>query len=232
MYKLMLVEDDPQLSEIIKENLERYGFDVHRPVDFTNIIEEFAKINPDLVLLDINLPYYDGYFLCRSFRQQSNVPILMISARSHELDQIMAIELGADDFITKPFTFEMLHSKVKATIRRVYGEYAAKDSSNTCVSDLCIDANTLTLMYHDEKIELTKNEYKLLKKLMDQKNSFVSREELIEEVWDSITFVDDNTLTVNMSRIKGILSKLGLNQVIKGKRGVGYMFHDPTTAEE
>ncbi|MCH1625736.1 response regulator transcription factor [Ferdinandcohnia quinoae] len=232
MYSLMLIEDDPQLSELIKDNLERYGYVVHRPENFTNIIEEFARIKPDLVLLDINLPYYDGYFLCRSFRKQSNVPIMIISARSQELDQIMAIELGADDYITKPFTFEMLQSKVKATLRRVYGEYAAKESSNTCVGPLCIDANTLSLSCDGEKLELTKNEYKLLKKLMDHQSTFVAREELIEEVWDSITFVDDNTLTVNMTRLKGILSKLGYDQAIKSKRGVGYMFHIPTLTEK
>jgi DNA-binding response OmpR family regulator len=227
MYKLFLIEDDTKLSELIQDNLERYGYIVYQPESFMNIVEEFTRINPDLVLLDINLPYYDGYYLCRSFRKQSNVPILIISARSHELDQIMAIELGADDYITKPFTFEMLHAKVKATIRRVYGEYATKETIKTCIGPLCIDAKTLTLTCHEKKVELSKNEYKLLKKLMDHHNAYVSREELIEEVWDSVTFVDDNTLTVNITRIKHILSELGFNHAIKSKRGVGYMFQYP-----
>ena len=224
MYKLMLIEDDAKLSELIQDYLERYGYIVHQPMNFTNIVEEFTRIQPDLVLLDINLPYYDGYFLCRSIRKQSNVPILIISARSQEMDQIMAIELGADDYITKPFTFEMLHSKVKATIRRVYGEYAAKEMSNTCVGGLCIDAKTLTVTYQDLTVELSKNEYKLLKKLMEHHDSYLSREELIEEVWDSLTFVDDNTLTVNMTRVKIKLTELGLARTIKSKRGAGYMF--------
>lgn len=220
----MLIEDDPQLNELIQENLERYKYVVYQPESFSNIVEEFTNIKPDVVLLDINLPYYDGFFLCRSFRKLSNVPIIMISARSQELDQIMAIEFGADDYITKPFTFELLQSKIKATIRRIYGEYA-KDMIKTCVGAICIDAKTLTLTCNEKKVELSKNEYKLLKKLMDHQNKFVSREELIGEVWDSVTFVDDNTLTVNISRIKSILAKLGFEHVIKSKRGVGYMFN-------
>lgn len=229
MYKLLLIEDDIQLSKLIQENLERYGYVVHHPKNFSNLLEEFTSIKLDLVLLDINLPYYDGFFLCRSFRKESNVPIIIISARSQELDQIMAIELGADDYITKPFTFEIFQSKVKATIRRVYGEYATKETIKICVGPLCIDAKTLTLTCHEKKVELSKNEYKLLKKLIENKNTFISREELIEEVWDSVTFVDGNTLTVNISRIKQILFQLGFDHAIKSKRGVGYMFHFPTS---
>lgn len=231
MYKLMLIEDDVQLSDLIQENLERYGYAVYQPKNFMNIGDEFVKIKPDMVLLDINLPYYDGFYLSRIFRKQSNAPIIIISARSQDVDQIMAIELGADDYITKPFTFELLQSKIKATIRRVYGEYSASESTNTCVCELCIDAKTLTLTYQGEKIELSKNEYRLLKKLMDNHGEFVSREELIEEVWDSVTFVDDNTLTVNISRIKHILTSLGFNDIIKSKRGVGYMLVKSTLME-
>lgn len=227
MYNILLIEDDPQLADLIKENLERYGYSVQLPNHLSTIVEELIQIEPDLVLLDINLPYYDGYYLCRSFRQKSTVPILMISARSHEMDQIMAIEMGADDYLTKPFTFEMLQSKVKATIRRVYGEYSAKEEKSNCVGPLCLDEKSLSLSYMGTKTELSKNEYKLLKKLMEHPDSFVSREELIEEVWDSLTFVDDNTLTVNMTRIKQILSGLGLKDLIKSKRGVGYMLQDP-----
>ncbi|MDY0410074.1 response regulator transcription factor [Virgibacillus soli] len=227
-YKVMLVEDDLQLSKLIQENLERYGYDVYKPKNFFNIVNEFINIKPDLVLLDINLPYYDGFFLCRSFRKQSNVPIIIISARNQELDQIMAIELGADDYITKPFTFGLLQTKVKSIIRRIYGEYSTLDITNTCVGELCIDGKMLTLTFQEKKVELSKNEYRLLKKLMDNYGDFVSREELIEEVWDSVTFVDDNTLTVNISRIKNILYRLGFDDIIKSKRGVGYMFYNPT----
>lgn len=232
-YKIMIIEDDLQLSKLIQENLEQFGYDVYKPKNFFNIVDEFINIKPDLVLLDINLPYYDGFFLSRSFRKQSNVPIIIISARNQELDQIMAIELGADDYITKPFTFELLQSKINATIRRVYGEYSTLDDSiNTCIGELYIDGKTLTLMYQGKKVELSKNEYRLLKKLMDNHGNFVSREELIEEVWDSVTFVDDNTLTVNISRIKDILYGLGFDNIIKSKRGVGYMFYNPTAMRD
>ncbi|SEN01531.1 DNA-binding response regulator, OmpR family, contains REC and winged-helix (wHTH) domain [Mesobacillus persicus] len=232
MYKIFLIEDDPHLCELMKENLERYGYEVHLPDHFSKIEETFAQINPDLVLLDINLPYYDGYYLCRSFRKQSNVPILMVSAKSNEMDQIMALELGADDYITKPFTFEMLQSKVKATLRRVYGEFAAKETNPFCVASLCIDAKAHTLTYCGNQVELSKNEYKLMKKLMDHHGEFVSREELIEEVWDSVTFVDDNTLTVNMTRIRHLLSELGTNHMVKSKRGVGYRLYNPVSTRD
>lgn len=223
MHNIMLIEDDPQLSEIIQENLERYGYVVAQPKSFTNVVEEFVDFQPDLVLLDINLPYYDGYYLCRSFRQKSNVPIIIISARSQEMDQIMAIELGADDYITKPFTFDILHSKIKATVRRVYGEYAVKENQNTSIGELYIDSQTLTITYGEKSKELSKNEYKLLRKLMENNNAYVTREQLMEEVWDSFTFVDDNTLTVNITRIKQKLVEIGVGQVIKTKRGLGYM---------
>ena len=228
MYKLMLIEDDVQLSKLIQENLERYGYAVYQPNNFMNIVDEFMRIKPDLVLLDINLPYYDGFYMSRVFRKQSNVPIIIISARNQEVDQILAIELGADDYITKPFTFELLQSKIKATIRRVYGEYSTSESINTCVGGLCIDAKTLTLTYQGEKVELSKNEYKLLRILMENHGNFVSREELIEEVWDVVTFIDDNTLTVNISRIKHLLTSLGFHDIIKSKRGVGYMLLQST----
>jgi DNA-binding response OmpR family regulator len=225
----MLIEDDLHLNTLIQENLQRYGYSVLQPDNLYYVMEEFSRLKPDLVLLDLNLPYYDGYYICRSIRNQSNVPIIIISARNQEIDQIMAIELGADDYLTKPFTFDLLQTKVKATIRRVYGEYASiSESQNTSYRSLCINQSTLTLHYHGKEIELSKNEYKLVKKLIEHAESFVTREALIEEVWDSVSFVDDNTLTVNISRIKQCLIALGIEDGIKSKRGVGYMlyFHE------
>lgn len=231
MHKIMLIEDDRQLSELVGGHLKRYGYDIHQPGDFQNILKSFSEIQPKLVLLDINLPYYDGYFICRSIRQQSTVPIIIISARSGEMDQIMAMELGADDYITKPFTFDLLHSKVKATIRRVYGEYAGKESGWLAVGPLKIDSQALVVHYEGKRQELSKNEYILLKKLMEMPETYIRREVLIEEVWDALTFVDDNTLTVNMTRIKQKLSTLGLPNVITSKRGVGYMLSVPSLNE-
>ncbi|MBC5638752.1 response regulator transcription factor [Ornithinibacillus sp. BX22] len=228
MYKLFIVEDDYELRSLMKESLEEHNYEVMIQTDFKNVTKDFLEYNPDLVLLDIHLPYFDGYFLCHSLRKHSNVPIIMISAKSDDVDQIMAIEFGADDYITKPFTFDKLLSKVKATIRRVYGEYAHSDTSICCVEGLCIDSQKLTMSHKGIHEELSKNEYKLLKKLIDYHGKFLTREELIEEVWDDITFVDDNTLTVNMSRIKQKLVAVGLpDTMIKSKRGVGYMLEYP-----
>ncbi|MGD6774816.1 MULTISPECIES: response regulator transcription factor [Bacillaceae] len=228
MHKIMLIEDDRQLSELVGNHLERYSYKIHYPKDFQYIIESFTEVQPDLILLDINLPYYDGYFLCRSIRQQSTVPIIIISARSTEMDQIMAMELGADDYITKPFTFELLHTKVKATIRRVYGEYASRVTGEISTEGLKLDSQTLVVQFEGNREELSKNEYILLKKLIEQHNTYIPRETLIEAVWDSLNFVDDNTLTVNMTRIKQKLSSLGLRNVITSKRGVGYMLSVPS----
>lgn len=206
----------------MKDNLEKYGYSVYEPTQFLEIETEFFKIQPDLILLDINLPYYDGYFLCKTFRKKSNVPIIIISARNEEIDQVMGLELGADDYITKPFTFKILQTKVKACLRRVYGEYANPSANIKKIGDFILDGNTFTLFYQDKSIELNKNEYKLLNKLMEHPNCYISREELIEEVWDSFHFVEDNTLTVNISKLKQIFQSLGFNDVIKSKRGVGY----------
>ncbi|MDE5414326.1 response regulator transcription factor [Alkalihalobacterium chitinilyticum] len=224
MYRLLLIEDDQELGSLIKESLERYGYVVFQQTDFKAIMEDFHQFKPDLVLLDINLPYYDGYFLCRSIRKASNVPIIMVSARSDEMDQIMAIELGADDYLTKPFTFEILHSKVKATLRRVYGEYAQQDRDELQMGDLILNLSTLTMSYGQSRVELSKNELKLMKKFIENEGKYLSREILIEEVWDDLTFVDDNTLTVNITRIRQKLLTLGIHDAIKSKRGVGYIF--------
>ncbi|CAG9621574.1 response regulator transcription factor [Sutcliffiella rhizosphaerae] len=222
MKKILLIEDDKQLSMLVQDFLQKYGYDVNVPSDFQHIIEQYHSYQPELVLLDINLPYYDGYYLCRSIRQISNVPIIIISARNADMDQILAIELGADDYITKPFTFDILHSKIKATVRRVYGEYAEKDGMILEVGPLKINSQTMTIAYQGTKLELSKNEFLLLKKMVEQHNAYIPREVLMEEVWDTITFVDDNTLTVNITRIKKKLATLGLHDVISSKRGVGY----------
>ncbi|MDY7223233.1 response regulator transcription factor [Halalkalibacterium halodurans] len=224
MYKLMLIEDDIALSSLMKEQLESDGYQVFQSDDFKTILDDFKVMKPDLVLLDINLPYSDGYFLCRSMRKQSTIPIMIISGRSSEIDQMMAIELGADDYLTKPFTLNMLLTKVKAIIRRVYGDYAKQDASMITIDDLSMNTNTLTLTYQQNTVELSKNEMKILKKFMENNERYLTREELIEEVWDDITFVDDNTLTVNITRVKQKLASLGLPNQIKSKRGGGYLF--------
>jgi DNA-binding response OmpR family regulator len=224
MYKIMLIEDDTALSCLIKEHLEKYGYIAYGQEDFNNIEEQFEILKPDLVLLDINLPYYDGFYFCRSIRKKSRVPIIITSARSGEMDQVMAIELGADNYITKPLKFEILLAKIKAALRRTYGEYAVKEQKDLRVKGLSINENSLKMDYMGNTIELSKNEYILIRKFIENKDRIISREELFEELWDDSCFVDDNTLTVNITRIKNKFLELGVRDIIKTKRKVGYIF--------
>lgn len=224
MYKIMLIEDDMKLSSMMKEYIEKYGYIVSEQKDFNNIEKEFDEINPQLVLLDINLPYYDGFYICRALRRKSSVPIIITSARSGEMDQVMAMELGADDYVTKPLKLEILLAKVKATLRRVYGEYSVKESMEIRVGQLYVDSNNFKICFKGKNIDLSKNEYKLVKKIIENRDRVSTREELFLELWDDQNFVDDNTLTVNITRIKSKLLELGIKDIIKTKRGIGYIF--------
>jgi len=225
MYKLMIIEDDIKLSLIVREYLEKYNYAVHEITDFKNIEEQFERINPDLVILDINLPYYDGFYLCRVIRKKSNAPIIIVSARNGEMDQVMGIELGADDYITKPFKLEILLSKVKAALRRSYGEYSIKASNELRINKLTLDESSFKMSYNESSVELSKNEYKLVKKFIENKDKIITREELLEVIWDDSSFVDDNSLTVNVTRIKNKFVEIGIQDVVKTKRGVGYLFN-------
>ncbi|KHD35354.1 transcriptional regulator [Clostridium acetobutylicum] len=222
MYKILIIEDDKKLAEFTEEYLKRYNYEVFKIFDFKKVEEEFEKINPELVLLDVNLPYYDGFNLCRIFRRKSKAPIIFMSARSSEIEQIRGLEMGADDYITKPFSFELLLAKVQASIRRTYGEYSEDNAEVLTVSGIIVDKNTFKMTYKDKEVELTKNELKLITKLLKNINKVVTREELLEELWDESSFVDDNTLTVNVTRIKNKLSEVGIKNVVKNKRGIGY----------
>lgn len=222
MYRIYIVEDDEKLCLLTKEYLERYGYDIYTVKDFKNVEEEFSIIKPHLVLLDINLPYYDGFHLCRIFRKDSNSPIIFTSARSGDLEQVRGLELGADDFITKPFSFELLHAKVNAALRRTYGEYSA-EGEEAEAGALFLDRDSFKVNYRGREAELTKNEFKLLNKLIENRGKVVTRELLLEELWDESNFVDDNTLTVNVTRVKGKLSDLGIKDAVKTKRGIGYL---------
>lgn len=222
MQKIFIVEDDEKLRAITGEYLQRYGYSIHFVENFKNVIEEFHQLEPHLVLLDINLPYFDGFQLCRAFRKDSHIPIIFTSARSSDFDQVRALEMGADDYLTKPFSLELLLAKVQASLRRTYGEYSSGKESVLSVDSLKLDTSSFTLSRNNITLELSKNELKLLKKLMESPGEVVSRESLLEELWDDTLFVDDNTLTVNVSRVKQRLRDLGLDNAIKTKRGVGY----------
>lgn len=224
MYKIFIVEDNLRLRTLIKDELIKYDYEAIESDDFKNIVEHIERENPDLILLDINLPYYDGFYLCRTLRRKSNVPIIIISSRDTAMDQVMGLELGADDYITKPFIMDVLIAKIKSLLRRIENEYYNKEIvKENNIPNLYLDEDNLILCFNEKRIELTKNEFKIVKILLNN-NRIVKREELLSELWEDSIFVDDNTLTVNVTRVKNRLKDLGLNDVIKTKRGVGYKF--------
>jgi len=225
MYKILIIEDDEKLRNLTRENLERYDYQVSIIEDFRKVEQQLAELKPDLVILDINLPYYDGFYLCRLIRKKSKVPIIIISARSGDLEQVMGIELGADDYVTKPFSSELLLAKVKSALRRAYGEYTINKDQQLSVKGLVLNPDSFKMSYKGLELELSKNEFKLLKKLLENGGKIVSRENLLVELWDDSSFVDDNTLTVNVTRVKQKCEELGIRSAIKTKRGVGYSFN-------
>lgn len=224
MVNILVIEDDIKLRALIKDSLERYEYEVICVDNFNNIENIFVREAPKLVLLDINLPYYDGFYYCRLFRRQSKAPIIIISARSGDVEQIMSIELGADDYVVKPFCIELLVAKVKSALRRAYGEYSILEDKAFEVNGIKLDENSFKIQYKQKIIELSKNEFKLIKKFIENADKVMSREELLKELWDDLSFVDDNTLTVNVTRVKNRLIELGIDDVIKTKRGLGYVF--------
>jgi DNA-binding response OmpR family regulator len=226
MLNILIIEDDRKLRSLIGDSLEKYGFSVTLTDDFKNIEQEFARISPDMVILDISLPYYDGYFLCRVFRRKSKIPIIIISAKSSPAEQLTGLELGADDYITKPFDTEVLIAKVKASVRRAYGEYsAAIESPRTLkLRGLALDEGNFKLTFKGLNVDLSKNEFVIMKKFLENPDEIITRESLLTDIWDDNTFVDDNTLTVNITRVKNKLEQLGIRNAILTKRGLGYLF--------
>ncbi|MEW8977154.1 MAG: response regulator transcription factor [Symbiobacterium sp.] len=222
-YRIMIVEDDEKIASILAAALDRYGYDVILAQDYARIKEEFVAARPDLVLLDVNLPRYDGFYWCRQIRTVSRAPILFISARSDQMDQVRAIEHGADDYITKPFNLELALAKVGAALRRAYGEYALTRAPDVLsAGGLLLDRSTNRVSLGDRAVELSPKEFRLLWCLAERAGAIVAREELLEALWDDTEFVDDNTLTVNVARVRRRLEELGLANVIETKRGQGY----------
>ncbi|HBE9967618.1 TPA: response regulator transcription factor [Clostridioides difficile] len=222
MFKIMVVEDDVSLKNIIAKCLTKWGHDVHQIENLENIIEEFKNYNPELVLLDINLPFYDGFHWCNEIRKISKVPIIFISSRNSNMDVIMGVNLGADDYIQKPFSVDVLVAKANALLRRTYN-FVDNNSNQIIHNGVTLDLSTATINYEDNTIELTKNEIKILHELMKYKGQIVSRNKLMKKLWDNDWFVDDNTLTVNVNRIRSKLNEIGLEDFIETKRGLGYI---------
>lgn len=222
VFKLLLIEDDSTLFNEIKERLTQWSYDVYGIQDFSNVTQEFIEIKPDLVIIDIQLPKFDGFHWCRMIRSHSNLPIIFLSSRDHPTDMVMSMQLGADDYIQKPFHFDVLIAKVQAILRRVYNYNTDNVELKTwCGATVDYERNVLT---HDMgSIELTKNEIFILKLLIEKKNKIVTREELINSLWDDKRFISDNTLTVNVNRLRKKLDELGLGSFIETKVGQGYM---------
>ncbi|HQD17546.1 MAG: response regulator transcription factor [Bacillota bacterium] len=222
-YRIMIVEDDQKIAKILAQELERYGMVALIVEDFTRVKEAFCSSQPDLVLLDINLPKFDGYYWCRQIRTLSKVPIIFVSARDQDVDQVRALESGGDDYISKPFNLELAIAKINSLLRRTYGEYAvSKPLDVLAIGDVVINRADSSASRGDVRVELTAKELELLWILAQRNGTIVSREELLDVLWDDEEFVDDNTLTVNVSRLRRRLDELGLGQAIETRRGQGY----------
>ncbi|EAE9317554.1 response regulator transcription factor [Listeria monocytogenes] len=223
MVKVYIVEDDEVIRDTIRKHLSKWGFEIGVVEDFNNILQEFLAFEPQLVILDVNLPFFDGFYWCNQIREVSNVPIIFLSSRNSRMDQIMGMNMGADYYIEKPVDLDVLMARINALLRRTYS-YADLEEANVMEHNnvfLHIDTNTLTHL--KDKIELTKNEFLILYELMKQKGSIVSRDEIMRALWEDESFVDDNTLTVNVVRIRKKLAEIGLSEFIKTKKGQGYM---------
>jgi DNA-binding response OmpR family regulator len=221
MHRIFIVEDDPVIAGAMEKYISGWGNEVKVASALQDILPEFRSFQPHLVLLDISLPFYDGYHWCQEIRKISHVPVIFISSASENLNIIMAMNMGGDDFIAKPFDLSVLMAKIQALLRRTYdfsGELPQLEAQGAVLStgDAC-------LLFHGERIELSKNEYRILEALLTRKGSVVSRETLMEKLWETDCYVDENTLTVNVSRLKKKLTAAGLENFIVTKKGMGYM---------
>lgn len=214
------MEDDETIARLIKKHLEKWEYEVSTVQDFGNVLGEFVVCDPQLVLLDIRLPFYNGYHWCTQIRQVSKVPIIFLSSVSDNMNIVMAMNMGADDFIPKPFDLEVLTAKVQALLRRSYD--FAGSSSMLEHKGMLLNLSDATLLYQEQKVELTKNELKILQTLIENKTQVVTRETLMTRLWESDMYVDENTLSVNVNRLRKKLTSIGLEDSILTKKGIGY----------
>ncbi len=221
MYKILIVEDDDVIARVILEYLGRWGYEVRCVEDFNNVLEEFIRFEPQLVLMDITLPFYNGYYWCTEIRKLSRVPVIFISSAGDNMNIVMAVNMGGDDFVPKPFGLEVLRAKIQALLRRTY----AYNEQSSWLEHKGILFNTMdgSITYQGQKIELTKNEFRIMQLLFENIGKAVSRELIMKRLWDNDCFVDDNTLTVNMNRLRKKLEEASVTDLIQTKKGLGYM---------
>ena len=221
MYKIMIVEDDEIISNSIAGYLEKWQYSTREVQNFQNVVHEFVEYSPDLVLMDINLPYFDGYYFCEEIRKISKVPIIFISSANDDMNIVMAMNIGADDFIEKPFKLVVLKAKIEALLRRVYN---FNSGTNLIVyKDVIFDMSRDEIKCGEDLAELTKNESKILTVLLENREKIVSREEIINALWQSDNFIDENTLSVNVNRLRAKLKSIGVDDFITTKKGKGYI---------
>ncbi|MBY0064223.1 MULTISPECIES: response regulator transcription factor [Priestia] len=220
--KILIVEDDSKIYELVKEKFEQWSFEVAGVEDFQKVMEVFIAESPELVILDVNLPVYDGFYWCQQIRTVSKTPIVFLSSREHPMDIVMAMNVGADDYIQKPFNLDVLIAKVQALLRRTYA-YGDTISDVIEWNGAVLDLKKGSLHYNDQEVHLTKNEFFILRLLLEERGKIVSREELMRRLWEDEKFVSDNTLSVNITRIRTKLEEIGLNDQIVTKKGQGYL---------
>ena len=221
MYRILIVEDDRTIAQALKRHLSGWDYEVYCVEDFKNVMEEFSNVQPDLVLLDIGLPFYNGYHWCSSIRRISDVPIIFLSAAGDNMNIVMAMNMGGDEFVEKPFDLNVVTAKVQAVLRRAYAFRGTMDVLEH--AGVMLNVNDATVTCGSQSVELTKNEFRILKLLMENSGRIVSRENLITRLWESDEFIDDNTLTVNVARLRKKLEEIGAENWIQTKKGIGYI---------
>ncbi|WP_303861855.1 response regulator transcription factor [Alkalibaculum bacchi] len=221
MYKIIIVEDDITIAKTIAEYLRRWDYNVTYIKDFKKITEQVIQFDPQLILLDVMLPYYNGFYWCSEIRKLSKVPIIFISSASDKMNIVMAMNMGGDDFIAKPFDLDVLAAKINALMRRTYSFQGQVNYIEH--NGVILNLSDTTVSYDDKRIELTKNDYKIIQILMENLGKVVTREEIMQRLWENDHFVDDNTLTVNINRLRKKLSEIALKDFIITKKGIGYM---------
>lgn len=221
MEKIIIIEDDEIIREELKNFLSKYGYEIVAPTSFDNVVKFILNENANLVLLDINLPIFDGYYICREVRKKSDIPIIIVTSRDSDMDELMSMNLGADDFVTKPYNTQILLARIAALLKRS-GLNIATNNILT-YKDFQLNLSNATITYNEKEIELTKNEVKILSYLINHKGEIVSRELLMEYLWSTEYFVDDSTLTVNITRLRKKLAEIGIENVIETRRGLGYI---------
>lgn len=221
MYKIMIVEDDKVIANQISKFLLTWGYHTEMVTDFNNVMNDFSRIKPDLILMDLMIPYKNGYYWCEQIRKISKVPIMFISSTSDNMNIVMAMNAGADDFITKPFDLNVLVAKTQALLRRTYDFVSQMNYLEH--NDVRFNIGNSMVTYKDKSVELTKNEGKILKILLEQKGEIVERDTLMEYLWQTDCYVDDNTLSVNVNRLRKTLEEIGVQDFIKTKKGIGYI---------